>query len=430
LVFLPAKIIYICLAFEKLTSFWRMDKMKILNLLVLCLVLAMSVSALDFPGPFAGLSNLAIVVGDNAPAEDVIAATDVANAFGPSVALKNMKLASEVDDITRYNSVLIGSPCYHPIINQLVGYPENCQMGGTKLMRHSNGNVALLIMGATPAEIRNNVRNWVSGARGCSDSDGGVVPDKAGVVKIPNSNDIREKKDQCYKPDSILPDGLPSGGMQVESCSKDELCYVNEAFCSKSSGQNYAVGIKYLKCPDGCSGGACVQLPVDVSPGTWKVDIGGGVTYRLNGVEYEVHFSEFSNNVATFWVNGETIRLELGSKVEIADGSFFVLADVKENTAWFFMLSGKPGCTDSDAGKNPFVRGTAYGPAPFVLSRDYNGEPVLKTDFCEKNRPDCAGDCLVEYYCESPKEMGYYATECLSGCKEGACIRVPETYDS
>ena len=242
--------------------------MKILNLLVLCLVFAMSVSAVDFPGPFAGVARIAVVVGDNAPAEDVISAVDVANAFGPSIAIQNTKLASEIDDITKYNSVLIGSPCYHPIINQLVGYPESCQMGGMKLIRHSNGNVALLIMGATPAEIRKNVRNWVSGVASteCTDSDGGVVPDKAGVVKIPNSNDIREKKDQCYTPDSILPDGLPSGGMQVESCSKDELCYVNEAFCSKPSGfQNYAVGIKYHKCPDGCSACACVQTPADVS---------------------------------------------------------------------------------------------------------------------------------------------------------------------
>ncbi|MCX6708197.1 MAG: hypothetical protein NTW67_00910 [Candidatus Woesearchaeota archaeon] len=136
--------------------------MKILNLLILGLVLAMSASAIDFPGPFAGVARIAIVVGDNAPAEDVISAVDVANAFGPSIAIQNTKLASEVDDITKYNSVLIGSPCYHPIMNQLVGYPENCQMGGMKLIRHSNGNIALLIMGATPAEIRQNVRSWVS----------------------------------------------------------------------------------------------------------------------------------------------------------------------------------------------------------------------------------------------------------------------------
>ncbi len=136
--------------------------MKILNWLVLGLVLAMAASAVDFPGPFEGLSNLVIVVGDNAPAEDVISATDVANAFGPSVSLQTTKLASEIDDISRYNSVLIGSPCYHPIINQLVGYPENCQMSGIKLIRHSNGNIALLIMGVTPSEVRQNVRTWVS----------------------------------------------------------------------------------------------------------------------------------------------------------------------------------------------------------------------------------------------------------------------------
>ena len=55
---------------------------------------------------------------------------------------------------------------------------------------------------------------------------------------------------------------------------------------------------------------------------------------------------------------------------------------------------------------------------------------MLKTDFCEKDRYDCKGDCLVEYYCESSKYMGYYATECSSGCRDGACIREVETYDS
>ena len=235
--------------------------MKILKWLVLGLVLAMAVNAVDFPGPFEGKSSLVIVVGDNAPAEDVISATDVANAFGPSIALKNTKLASEIDDISKYNSVLIGSPCYHPIMNQLIGYPENCQVSGIRLIKHSNGNIALLIMGSTPAEIRQNVKDWVS--------------------------------------------------------TKE-------------------------------------QPPV-ASPGAWKVDLGGSVTYGLNGVEYEVKFSDFSNNVATFWVNGETIRLPPQTKQELAGGSMFVLADVKENTAWFFMLANSA-CTDSDGGKNIFVR--------------------------------------------------------------------------
>ncbi|VVB80982.1 Uncharacterised protein [uncultured archaeon] len=126
------------------------------------------------PGAFAGLSNLLIVVGDNAPGEDVVAATDVAVSFGPSIVTKNTMLASEVDDITKYNSILIGSPCYNPITNQLIGYPQDCQVSGIKLIRHSNGNIALLIMGSK-SEIRQLTRKWIARVQNiCADSDGSI----------------------------------------------------------------------------------------------------------------------------------------------------------------------------------------------------------------------------------------------------------------
>ncbi|MBW3016696.1 hypothetical protein KY309_03750 [Candidatus Woesearchaeota archaeon] len=136
--------------------------MKILKWLVFGLVLASVVGAVDFPGPFADADRLVIVVADEAPADDVIAGTDVANALGPSVAIGTMKLASEIDDITDYNSILLGSPCYHPIINQLMGYPERCQISGIKLIKFDNGNVALVIMGQN-SEIRKLVKEWISG---------------------------------------------------------------------------------------------------------------------------------------------------------------------------------------------------------------------------------------------------------------------------
>ncbi len=132
--------------------------------LVVFLLLAVSVSAQEFPGPFivngAPANNLAIVVGDNAPSGHSLAAVDVASALkAPSNAVK---LAGEISDITQYNSVLIGSPNDNQHIANLLGISG--LLSGIKLIKHANGNVALLIMGSTPDEVRMNVNFWISGS--------------------------------------------------------------------------------------------------------------------------------------------------------------------------------------------------------------------------------------------------------------------------
>lgn len=83
-------------------------------------------------------------------------------------------------------------------------------------------------------------------------------------------------------------------------------------------------------------------------------------------------------------------------------------------------------CKDSDGGMKQFIKGTAYGYGSFVSSPEYKGEDVERTDYCATDRweEQCQGnDCLVEYYCRSPKEMDYKAIPCPNGCENGACIK-------
>jgi hypothetical protein len=80
------------------------------------------------------------------------------------------KLASEVSDVTMYNSVVVGGPCANPIAAALLGNPEPCyesvaqNKAMIKLFEHTNGNVALLINGRTAMNSRQGARAVATGA--------------------------------------------------------------------------------------------------------------------------------------------------------------------------------------------------------------------------------------------------------------------------
>jgi hypothetical protein len=62
-------------------------------------------------------------------------------------------------------------------------------------------------------------------------------------------------------------------------------------------------------------------------------------------------------------------------------------------------------CTDSDGGKNYYVKGTAC---------EQNGNLECATDSCD-------GDVLVEFYCDDG-DLDEQEYECPNGCSDGACI--------
>ncbi|MBI4016658.1 MAG: S-layer protein [Candidatus Aenigmarchaeota archaeon] len=70
------------------------------------------------------------------------------------------KLASEVEDVSDWNAVVVGGPCANPISAQLMGNPDPCWQAVpankaiVKAFEHANGNVALLVAGRTAEDTR------------------------------------------------------------------------------------------------------------------------------------------------------------------------------------------------------------------------------------------------------------------------------------
>ena len=84
----------------------------------------------NYPDMFVkdGNFNAVIVVGDKAPASDVIAQSNLASSFvlylGKSM-VGSTKLSSEIESLNQ-NIISIGSACHNNISWQIMGYPKQC----------------------------------------------------------------------------------------------------------------------------------------------------------------------------------------------------------------------------------------------------------------------------------------------------------------
>jgi len=91
----------------------------------------------------------------------------------------------------------------------------------------------------------------------------------------------------------------------------------------------------------------------------------------------------------------------------------------------------QPQCTDSDGGKNFYVKGTNHG------LNSYNGDQV---DFCfnyddlgkipYENLYRSEGTGVIEHYCDTAGNVANEGYKCELGCKDGACIKAPPCLDS
>tara|TARA_B100000315_G_scaffold96913_1_gene89119 strand:+ start:530 stop:1282 length:753 start_codon:yes stop_codon:yes gene_type:complete len=132
---------------------------KVIVHLLFLIFLVNSVYAIDlseFPDMFIKNNNLnsLIVVGNEAPAYDVIAQTNLALFFGSYLgkpAIGYTKLASEVTDLDQ-NLILIGSPCHNQLTSKIMDYPKPCDKDveeGKAVIKlfEDNANVYVVIMG-------------------------------------------------------------------------------------------------------------------------------------------------------------------------------------------------------------------------------------------------------------------------------------------
>lgn len=112
-----------------------------------------------------GEFNAYLVVGDAAPAEDVIAAVDISSGIysRKGISIDPAKLASEIKDPFNTNLIVIGNPCNNPISAKLMGDPSPCLknfvdgQGLIKLYEY-NGYAQLLVAGYSNMDTRKAAR--------------------------------------------------------------------------------------------------------------------------------------------------------------------------------------------------------------------------------------------------------------------------------
>jgi hypothetical protein len=107
----------------------------------------------------------------------------------------------------------------------------------------------------------------------------------------------------------------------------------------------------------------------------------------------------------------------------VAPGQYYVRVVNTQTEKWdrsdssFSIVSSLTACTDSDGGKDYYVKGTTVGMA---------GDNVISTD-----TDSCSGDTLVEWICLDKFNglKNIYRTntnyQCPNGCSNGACLKEP-----
>src|SRR3989338_6395927 len=109
----------------------------------------------------AGKFNVLLVVGDNAPAEDVIAITDIASGLQQD-GMKRIgftKLASDVPNPLQNNIISVGRACNNRVSNQLLGNPGWCTKGLTEGMTkiqlfHYSNKYQIVVQGYSDQDTR------------------------------------------------------------------------------------------------------------------------------------------------------------------------------------------------------------------------------------------------------------------------------------
>ncbi len=139
----------------------RATLLVIVSLLLINTALAANLA--DYPYMFVnnGKFNAYYVVGDEADSKDVVSATVLSTALAkyPNITTEvgTSKIDDEISDITKYNAIIIGSPCEIQSAYLLQGKPEPCYKNlaasaGHIRLYENNGKYQLLITGLTPED--------------------------------------------------------------------------------------------------------------------------------------------------------------------------------------------------------------------------------------------------------------------------------------
>jgi hypothetical protein len=223
------------------------------------------------------------------------------------------------------------------------------------------------------------------------------------------------------------------GTYDTDYCSS--LNGLNEAFCCSSAMEYSCTPIGHsnvasaYNCPNGCSNGACISVADKsitlTSPNggeTWYVGPSSTRYIYWNSSGLDAYASSYpmfelidtSGNTKLKWRSsrplsegGEMMTLDLSFagggyylKIFVLDQQGNVIAQDKSDS-YFKTVSP---CTDSDGGKNYYVKGSADAPTGRL------------DDAC-----DTDGTRLFEYYCSNGQQLQDQYS-CPYGCRDGACV--------
>ncbi|MDD5087045.1 MAG: hypothetical protein PHV16_04805 [Candidatus Nanoarchaeia archaeon] len=120
----------------------------------------------DYPKPFVFDSvslNTLIIVGENAKAEDMIGAVEIANSLGLNISSELIVLDTQIKSVKENNAIVVGGPCVNMAAAELMGFPVNCDDGfypgkaKIKLFQGLSGqknNTALLVAGYSAMDTK------------------------------------------------------------------------------------------------------------------------------------------------------------------------------------------------------------------------------------------------------------------------------------
>ncbi|MDD5135420.1 MAG: hypothetical protein PHP01_08430, partial [Phycisphaerae bacterium] len=152
-----------------------------------------------------------------------------------------------------------------------------------------------------------------------------------------------------------------------------------------------------------CFGSGCnmsvTDMPVSASLGyyDWVVPFAGGLPRNDSGAINSTN--TYRINIAEVWTTANP-----------SPGSYSFTYGVKDSSDNYFSIAeGTTTCTDSDGGKNYYVKGTTT-----------DSKTGSFTDYCLEN-----GSVLYEAFCPTPTSIrNYEFYTCPNGCENGACKQV------
>ena len=222
-------------------------------------------------GKFKGV----LVVGDKAPAEDVISISDIAMSLQYSsgasqenatvitkIEVGATKLASEVSDPYAQNIIAVGRPCVNAIVSKFLDNTTDCYYGlsegyGTIKLMNLQSKIQLMVFGhdntdtrTTSAVIANYKDYNLKGTEQCVH--------KVNNKPVVGSCDSKKCTDSDGGKDYYVKGTVSySSGSMTDICSGYNNQSVEEYYCDDDP--DYFYKVYTYNCPNSCKDGACIS---------------------------------------------------------------------------------------------------------------------------------------------------------------------------